>query len=80
MPSPAPLLDIAAARRLVVEYVGKVMQVTACWQPPQGIYRVTPDDCNFAVVDPGVSHVGGPRHVAVDRRNGTITEAGCIGD
>lgn len=81
MPSPAPLLDLGTARAIVQKHVGKGKEVTACWQPPEPIYRTArDDDFYFAVVDRDIAHVGGTRHVAVDRRTGAIRELGRIGE
>lgn len=84
MGEPMALLDIAAARRLVREYVGQAKEVTACWQPPEGLYRAVPedDDCifYFAILDSKPAHVGGTPHVAVDRRTGEITDLGRLGE
>ena len=83
-----PLLDLAAARRLVQRHVGEGMQVIACWERPKVLYRVSfnedEDDSDgsfyFAVVEDIPRRVGGTRHVAVDRRTGAVTELGMIGE
>ena len=83
MPSPAPPLDIAAARALVQRHVGADMDITPCWKKPALVYGDGyTDDSHFyfAVVHSRMSHVGGTRHVAVDRKTGVIVELGTLGD
>lgn len=85
--SPA-LLDLGTARRIAQEHVGADMRVTACWQPPEGIYRTSLNETEgaddhifyFAVVEAIQKAVGGTRHVAVDRKTGAIIELGSIGE
>lgn len=85
--SPA-LLDLGTARRLAQEHVGADMHVIACWQRPEGIYRPSfnenesgaDDNFYFAVVEAFPTRIGATRHIAVDRRTGTISELGRIGE
>lgn len=82
MSTTARLLDLGTVRRLVQQHVGAEADVIACWQPPPDIYRVVSDDrvFHFAIDDRGIPHVGGTRHVAIDRRTGEITELGMLGE
>jgi len=57
------------------------MQVTACWQLPAPMYHKPAEDClYFTIVDNECSHIGGTRHVAVDRRTGIVIEIGTFGE
>lgn len=78
------LLDLGTARQIVQRHYGSDREVTACWQPPQGMYRAF-DDVDehrfyFSISERKTRHVGGTPHVAVDRRTGTIVDIGCIGE
>lgn len=77
----APLLDLGTARRIAQQHVGPNMQVTACWQPPAPMYHKPAEDSfYFTIVDNACSHIGGTRHVAVDRRTGIVIEIGTFGE
>jgi hypothetical protein len=85
MATSPPLLELGAARCIVQQHVGQDMQVTACWRPPEGIYRSGSDeDSNdnlyFAVVEKSPHSIGATRHVAVDRRTGVVREIGRLGE
>jgi hypothetical protein len=88
MASAAPPLDLGTARRIVQQHVGQDMQVTACWQRPEGIYNTGfdegGDDSNgnfyFAVLETVPRCIGATRHVAVDRRTGAVIEIGMFGE
>lgn len=87
MQSPKPLLEIGAARAIVCKHVGEGMDVIACWQPPKPLHRLTKDGDNgdnntfyFAVIEKRPMRIGGTRHVAVNRRSGTVTELGMLGE
>jgi hypothetical protein len=86
MATSPPLLELGAARCIVQQHVGQDMQVTACWRPPEGIYRSGSDrgdsDGNFyfAVVEKSPRSIGATRHVAVDRRTGVVREIGRLGE
>ena len=80
MQSQAPLRDLGTARRIAQQHVGPNMQVTACWQPPAPMYHKPAEDCFYFIVDNEYSHIGGTRHVAVDRRTGIVTEIGTFGE
>ena len=89
MPTTSPaLLDLGTARRLVQGHVGKAMEVTVCWQPPEGIYRAcfdenesgADDNFYFAVLEAFPKRIGATRHIAMNRRTDKITELGMLGE
>jgi hypothetical protein len=45
------------------------------------MYHKPAEDClYFTIVDNECSHIGGTRHVAVDRRTGIVIEIGTFGE
>jgi hypothetical protein len=84
----APRLDLGTARRAAQRFVGGSCELIACWQRPDNLYIVQSDDADddctfyfyFTVIERARMHVGGTRHVAVNRRSGKVTDLGRLGE